>query len=138
MPQFYVKPENISSEKFCLDELESHHLTSVLRKNNGEEIKLFDGKGNIYTGRIENARGRNISGSIISSEKHELKYSITVFPALIKEANFEWLIEKAVEIGINRIQPIISFRTEVRCNKTPQKDPCDTIWIHLTGSTLQM
>ena len=62
---FFVNPNNISDNKFFLDEYESHHLTKVLRKSIGTEIWLTDGIGHVYLGRYKKIQNDVVSGIIL-------------------------------------------------------------------------
>ncbi len=62
---FFVDSNKVSSNKFFLNEQESHHLTKVLRKPIGIEIWLIDGKGSTYRAIVQNIQNDDVSGQIL-------------------------------------------------------------------------
>lgn len=111
---FYVNPLNVNGSTFQLDKAESNHATRVLRLKQGDEICLLDGAGIGYHAKIKSI-GKNVSGTIKESlpDLGENKYSVILAPALIKRDRFELMLEKATELGVNKIQPL----TLERCVK---------------------
>ena len=110
---------NITSE-------ENKHLVKVLRKNINDQIHLIDGKGYLYTGRIIKQDKNNSEVEIINKEKKEKNHNYYLHVAISPTKNinrFEWFLEKATEIGIDEITPILSQRSErkkiniQRCNR---------------------
>lgn len=113
MQVFYIR--DISGKICSLDEKESRHCIKVLRLKKGDEVKMIDGKGNLFSGRIADADpGRcNIEVTHITNdfEKRDYRLHIAISP-LKNPDRFELFIEKSVEIGIDEITPIICSRTE--------------------------
>lgn len=112
---------NINSSEYILNEPESKHIVRVLRLEAGQTIFLVDGCGGFYTAQILNADYKKCQVQIIKSEKcFGLKnYEITIAIAPTKNIDrFEWFLEKATEIGINRIIPIKSRYSERKDIKT--------------------
>jgi 16S rRNA (uracil1498-N3)-methyltransferase len=112
--QVFYAPD-ITGEYYTLDERESKHTVRVLRMVEGSEIKLIDGKGNLYTGIISDPDQRackiRILNVIKGFEKRDYKLHIGISP-LKNPERFEWFVEKSVEIGIDEITPIICHHTE--------------------------
>ena len=108
---FYVNPLNVNGSTFQLDKAESNHATRVLRLKQGDEICLLDGAGIGYHAKIKSI-GKNVSGTIKESlpDLGENKYSVILAPALIKRDRFELMLEKATELGVNEIQPLMLER----------------------------
>lgn len=102
--------------EFCeLDENESHHLIKVLRKKVGEELYVFDGKGNLFDARIESiAKNTAVVRIIRLVEKEDAnKPKLHIAIALPKNSErFEWFAEKATEIGIAEITPLRCAHSE--------------------------
>jgi 16S rRNA (uracil1498-N3)-methyltransferase len=112
LPYFFV--ENISSKEITLDEDASKHIISVLRMTKGEKLLLTDGKGKIAEASIVDDN-RKRCAVILEKEttQQPLQPNITIAISLIKNSSrFEWFLEKATEIGINEIIPLICERTE--------------------------
>jgi 16S rRNA (uracil1498-N3)-methyltransferase len=112
--QVFYAPE-ISGEKYILDRNESKHIVRVLRMREGTHVNLIDGRGNLYEGIIgdpDPARCTiEIKAVVHDFEKRNYRIHIAISP-LKNPERFEWFIEKAVEIGIDEITPVICKNTE--------------------------
>jgi 16S rRNA (uracil1498-N3)-methyltransferase len=112
--QVFYAPD-IRGEYYTLDDKESKHTVRVLRMRKGSEIKLIDGKGNLYEGVIsepdQEACKIRIINTIKGFEKRNYRLHIAISP-LKNPERFEWFIEKSVEIGIDEITPLICHNTE--------------------------
>ena len=108
---FYVNPLTVNGSTFQLDKAESNHATRVLRLKKGDEICLLNGAGIGYHAKI-NSIEKNVSGTIKESipDLGENKYSVNLASALIKRDRFELMLEKATELGVNEIQPLMLER----------------------------
>ena len=108
---FYVNPLTVNGSTFQLDKAESNHATRVLRLKKGDEICLLDGVGIGYHAKI-NSIEKNVSGTIKESipDLGENKCSVNLASALIKRDRFELMLEKATELGVNEIQPLMLER----------------------------
>jgi len=119
MPHFYCHPENITNQKeFKLSPEESRHAAKVLRKIEGDEISLFDGKGNSFRGKITSTAGV-VSGVIVSSADDKSPSSrppvkLCFYQAVPKKYKFEDIIDKLSQLGVSKIIPVITERTIVR------------------------
>ena len=114
LPFFFI--ENILPENnfITLSEETSKHIIQVLRMNVSEKILLTDGKGNIITAEIVDDNKKKCVVNIKeTSNKEQGSRKISIAISLIKNANrFEWFLEKATEIGVAEIIPMICERTE--------------------------
>ena len=91
---------------------EARHLTRVLRVEPGQRFELSDNE-NAYLAEIEEARGEHVLFRILQPiESPPLPVRITLCAALIKFDRFEWIIEKATELGVESILPVEATRTE--------------------------
>ncbi|OYT32832.1 hypothetical protein DRJ22_00435 [Candidatus Woesearchaeota archaeon] len=93
-----------------LDKEESRHV-NVLRLKKEDKVELFDGKGNIFKGKIESL-GKTVKVKIIENtqEKKE-KPTIELWTATPKGERSDWLTEKATEVGVDKIVPVIFKRS---------------------------
>ncbi|SDC08469.1 RsmE family RNA methyltransferase [Niabella drilacis] len=120
LPFFYIS-EYIPGEKnIILDENNSRHVVQVLRMQTGEALHLTDGKGHLLTAEIADPHKKHCGVSITNTAFLEPCYPrITIAISLLKNANrFEWFLEKATEIGVASIVPLVSERTEKDRAKT--------------------
>jgi 16S rRNA (uracil1498-N3)-methyltransferase len=111
LPFFYVP--SLKEQKIILDEDTSKHVTSVLRMKNGEELMLTDGQGKKARSVITDDHRKRTAVEIISvsEEKRNQKNAIGI--SLLKNnARFEWFLEKATEMGMGEIIPLVCERTE--------------------------
>lgn len=112
LPFFYV--ENVSDKTIVLSEESSKHIVSVLRMQPGEEMLLTDGKGRKAEAKIIDNNRKRCMVEIVSVEEGEVaNRKVTIAISLIKNTSrFEWFLEKATEIGVGEIIPLICERTE--------------------------
>src|SRR5687768_11250905 len=112
LPFFFVEHITSFGQTLVLKEEQSKHIVQVLRMQKEEEILLTDGKGTrLHTVIIDDHRKR-CEVKIISLENEEPQIpKIAIAISLIKNASrFEWFLEKATEIGVNEIIPLICER----------------------------
>jgi 16S rRNA (uracil1498-N3)-methyltransferase len=118
--QIFYAPD-INGNSYTLDENESKHIIRVLRMTKGEQVRLIDGKGNLYEGTISNPDSKKctvvITEVIKDFEKRNYRLHIAISP-LKNPERFEWFIEKSVEIGVDEITPLICKNSEKRGIKT--------------------
>jgi len=114
IPYFYEKDILSTASHFILSEETSKHCIQVLRMKIGEQLHVTDGKGNLFTASIREADKRSCSvkiESFIFSQRQNRKTCIAI--SLVKNASrFEWFLEKATEIGVTEIIPLLCNRTE--------------------------
>ncbi|MEO6489444.1 MAG: RsmE family RNA methyltransferase [Ferruginibacter sp.] len=114
LPFFYTDQIKPGTQESVLNEETSRHVVQVLRMTTGEPINLTDGKGNLYTTQIIEAHKRKTTVKILSDIQQPVgEKKICIGISLVKNASrFEWFLEKATEIGVNGIYPILCERTE--------------------------
>ena len=114
LPYFYQKDIDTTKSQIVLSEETSKHCVQVLRMNEGEQLQLTNGIGDLLTAEIIAANKKNCIVKIIKNQTYQSQSRrITIAISLLKNASrFEWFLEKATEIGIAEIIPIISKRTE--------------------------
>ncbi len=128
MHLFYIEnPEliNYQTKQILLSDDEAHHAAKVLRLNIGDKVEATDGLGNWFECTIEEIQKRrcllNITKHIPEKGKRNYKLHIAIAPTKnIKR--FEWFLEKATEMGIDEITPIITFNSERRVMKTERSN----------------
>ena len=114
LPFFYISEFDTTQKEIVLDEDTSRHVVQVLRMKEGEQLNLTDGKGNLITAEITDAHKKHCVVKIETiSHEQQVARKITIAISLLKNANrFEWFLEKATEIGVSEIVPLICQRTE--------------------------
>ncbi len=124
MHRFISPHTDLQSSKLTITDFkEIHHLTHVLRLQTGSEITIFNGHGEEAGARIDTITPRRISLTRISPVKNSAAggVTLTLACAIPKKAKFETIIEKCTELGVDRIIPVITERTEVRLNDERQE-----------------
>jgi 16S rRNA (uracil1498-N3)-methyltransferase len=114
LPFFYINNYNPAQKEIVLDEDTSKHIVQVLRMKVGEQLNLTDGKGNLFTCSITDNNKKHCAVEV-NETRHKVQETRKVFVAisLLKNSNrFEWFLEKATEIGVSEIIPLICERTE--------------------------
>jgi 16S rRNA (uracil1498-N3)-methyltransferase len=95
------------------------HLSRVLRARSGDELILFNGDGCEYNGAIEAVRGSRVSASVGDSRRvdRESPFAITLVQCLPRGDRMDFIVQKATELGVARIVPVLSQRSVVRLDK---------------------
>jgi 16S rRNA (uracil1498-N3)-methyltransferase len=115
MHRFYVSPENWDPRAIALRGSEAHHARNVLRMKAGERLVVFNGHGRELTAEIIDSHGDEIQlRKLYEAETPPLQCRIVLGQAVPKGKNMELIVQKAVEMGVAEIAPIISERTVVR------------------------
>lgn len=112
LPYFFV--EELGERTIQLDEDTSKHMIGVLRLEKGEDVLLTDGKGSKARAAIVEDNRKRCVVDVVSVEKEEAKaQNVSIAISIIKNASrFEWFLEKATEIGVSEIIPLLCDRTE--------------------------
>jgi len=113
VPYFYEPSLTIGVNQFTLSPETSKHCVHVLRMQEGANIDITNGVGDVFNATIQSAHKAN---SLVTIQRHQSiaasKQKITLGISLLKNAvRLEWLFEKATEMGIHQIVPLICERT---------------------------
>ncbi len=121
MQLFYNPSITKDSEMFTFDKTESRHIVRVLRKSEGDTLHITNGEGFLFTAEISIASDKKCQVTIldVSIEKKSWNYHlhIAIAPTKLND-RMEWFLEKATEIGIDEITPIICHHSERKVVKT--------------------
>ena len=113
--------DDILESRVRLDPDESSHLVRVLRHRPGDEISVIDGRGTLYRCALEIADARGAEARILERTPgfgaHPYHLTMAVCPTKNID-RYEWFVEKATEIGVDVIAPVIGERSERRVLKT--------------------
>jgi 16S rRNA (uracil1498-N3)-methyltransferase len=123
---------------FCyLDAEESGHCVRVLRHRAGDAVDVIDGAGTLYHCRLSDDSPKGASAEILSAEPgfgaHPYVLTLACCPTKNNE-RYEWFVEKATEIGIDRIVPVIGERSE---RKVYKKERAERIALSATKQSLK-
>jgi 16S rRNA (uracil1498-N3)-methyltransferase len=91
-------------------------LSSVLRLKPGDEIVLLDGSGREYPALIQALSPKYAAALVVSVQecRSEAAVPLTLYQCSLKQDKFEWVLQKATELGVARVVPVISARSIVR------------------------
>ncbi|MFA7446622.1 MAG: 16S rRNA (uracil(1498)-N(3))-methyltransferase [Flavobacteriaceae bacterium] len=120
MQLFYSSEIDQHSTHFSFDKEESRHIVRVLRKKESDLIYLTNGKGHLFEGEITSAFERKCEVKIIKNtffDPCDYQLHLAVAPTKMND-RYEWFLEKATEIGISEITPIICEHSERKEIKT--------------------
>ncbi len=112
--QLFYTPD-IKTNIYTLNEIESKHCIRVLRLSINDRIQLIDGKGSFYEAKIIDPNPKKCTVEIIETKKEFGKRNHYLHIAIAPTKNidrFEWFLEKATEIGIDEITPILCEHSE--------------------------
>ena len=112
--QLFYAPD-ITPPLYTLSDEESKHCVRVLRLGVGDSLHITDGRGNMHLCRIVEAHQHHCTVEVVStqSEYEPLPYSLTMAVAPTKNIDrFEWFLEKATEVGISEVYPLLSEHSE--------------------------
>src|SRR5208337_4033962 len=92
------------------------YVLGVLRKSAGDRIDVMDGKGYLYRCVIGGIKGKELFLQVMDAVHHpeEKRTRVTLLVSPIKGPRMDWLVEKATELGVDRIVPTVFRRTVVR------------------------
>src|SRR6266404_4824061 len=117
MRRFFAPPENFGLEGVSLDINETRHLRDVLRLRTGDEISVFDGEGGEFLCRISVIEKSSSQAELIAETappSPESQLHLTLAAGILKGEKFDLVIQKAVELGVAAVIPLITLRGNVR------------------------
>jgi len=94
-----------------LDAEESHHALGVLRRAGGQELALVDGRGHHLTARLSGREGRRARLEVLTVVRDDAEAAaprLRLACGVVKGRRWEWVLEKAVELGVHRLTPLIT------------------------------
>ncbi len=121
MQLFYNKSLDSNTTSFTFQKEESRHIVKVLRKKEGDTLFITNGNGELFTAKIALASDKKCLVDIIDCQSKEKGWTYYLHIAIAPTKNidrYEWFLEKATEIGIDEITPIICDHSERKIVKT--------------------
>ncbi|MBN1851674.1 MAG: 16S rRNA (uracil(1498)-N(3))-methyltransferase [Pirellulales bacterium] len=116
MPHRFFANSPIQDDQILLEGKEAHHLLHVLRMTPGDSIILFDGRGAEYLARVDRCGRTDVTCTILkrNAVDRELPFQLTLAVTLPKGERQRWLVEKAVELGVRQLVPLVTQRSVAR------------------------
>jgi 16S rRNA (uracil1498-N3)-methyltransferase len=115
--RFFVSSSNIHGSRIILDdEADLRHIISVLRLGAGDEIALFDEKGDEHLALIDKVRKQRIEALVVGALRSEVEspLSVTLFQGLPKGDKMDFAVRSATQLGVGAIVPLLTERTVPR------------------------
>lgn len=114
--RFFVSPDQIHGRRLTLMGNQARQIYSVLRMREADNITALDNRGWQYDVRLDKVVSDLVTGEIISKEPAagEPLADLTLYQALLKKDNFEWVLQKGTELGVKHFVPLITQRCVIR------------------------
>lgn len=123
MQLFYAA--DFSAPEYMLSEEESRHAVKVLRLTEGDTLHITDGRGSLYRCAVASAHPKHCLVRVVEhfEEFEKLPYRLTMAVAPTKNIDrYEWFLEKATEIGVDTVIPIIGEHSERKVIKREREE----------------
>jgi 16S rRNA (uracil1498-N3)-methyltransferase len=116
--RFYAPPSGFAETSVRLDAGEAHHLTRVLRLGAGARVFVFDGEGAEYECEVARVAKHEVDLNLLRrlDDAVESPLRLALALALIKGDKFDWVIQKATELGVTRIAPLMTDHSDIKSN----------------------
>ncbi len=122
--QLFYAP-NFTTPRYTLSEEESKHCVRVLRLSEGSPIHITDGRGNLFHCQVTQANPKRCEVEVVElfAEYNRLPYRLTMGVAPTKNTDrYEWFLEKATEIGVSEIYPLLTKHSERKVLKHEREE----------------
>ncbi|HAK60364.1 MAG TPA: 16S rRNA (uracil(1498)-N(3))-methyltransferase [Nitrospiraceae bacterium] len=114
-PRFFITPDQVQGKQITVSGEDHRHIRTVLRKQPGDMLMLSDGQGTEYITRIIRSDRSGITAEITERSTREIRYPrITLGQGLPKSDKMDWIVQKATELGVAKIVPLMTERTIVK------------------------
>ena len=114
MKQVYLDQSVVVYETLALDSKQAHHIFDVLRTSSKEKIRVITKNSGVFYAHVVDKPNLYIDEKL---DVLQDKQSLTLCCALIKQDKFEWMLQKACELGVTRIVPFVSKNTVVKLDE---------------------
>lgn len=116
MPRIFLPEVILSASTITIKDEKAKYLSTVLRCNTGDRLIITDDKGNSYSARIISVEKKEVTVEIIEKQDfdNESSLHITLLQGLLKGAKMDIVIQKATELGIKEIIPVVTERSQLR------------------------
>ena len=115
MQRFYIDPAQGQEKILRLSERESHHGLRVLRLREGERAVALDGAGNEFMCEVQAPKGDALTLKVLQKNSSpQVPFQVTLLQAIPKGKTMESIVQKATELGVHRIVPLLADRSVVQ------------------------
>lgn len=120
IPRVYVPQPLQPGSEVALPVQAGEHLVRVLRLERGHPLRLFNGDGNEYGGEIASLAKRAVTARVLTLQdvpSLESPLRLTLVQGIARGEKMDWIVQKATELGVARILPVTSERSDVRLDE---------------------
>ena len=116
IPRIYTPGPLTEAASVVLDASPSQHLAKALRKQVGDPVVIFDGRGSEYSATITSVDKRAVTLQVGSTRLSDVESPLTteLAIAISRGERMDWVVQKATELGVSKITPLITERVEVK------------------------
>lgn len=131
MRRFLVDPRTIAGSLATLSAEEAHHIVAVLRLQPGTAVELIDGQGVVYAGRLETVGKARVTVRILAREEVQENAGprLHLLQALLKGKKMDVVVQKATELGVHTLYPLVTRYSEGRGNPERQAERWQRIMV---------
>ena len=136
--RFFVKSPIQIGQILPLPQFAADHAIRVLRMREGDAITVFNGDGSDYSGKIAYARkgDAGVLVDAVATVDVESPLATTLVQAIVRSDKMDWILQKATELGVSRIVPVTSERSEVKLGEE-RADKRHARWLHVLESACE-
>lgn len=119
IPRIHVPAVLSAGDVLQLPEQAGEHLARVLRLESGHPLILFNGDGSEYDARLAALSKRSVTAEVAARREvsRESPLALTLVQGVARGEKMDWILQKATELGVARIVPVVTERTEVRLDE---------------------
>jgi len=116
IPRIFTNQALTSNNTLALAEAQSHYLSKVLRMQAGRELILFNGEGGEFCAEISGIHKKHVDVLVktFSPENRQSQLHLELAIGVSRGERMDWVLQKATELGVTKITPLITERTEVK------------------------
>src|SRR5262249_40212670 len=119
IPRIYTDQPLHAGREVLLPEQAGEHVARVLRLERGHPLILFNGDGHEHDARLASLAKRSVTAEILAHREvdREAPLKLTLAQGIARGEKMDWILQKATELGVARIVPIVTERTEVKLDE---------------------
>ena len=119
MHHFFTDPSQVREEKIYIEGSDVNHIKNVLRMKIGEQVQISDQSGKNYLCELEAFESEKVQFRILEEREseNELTSRLYLFQGLPKSDKMEWIVQKAVELGVYEVIPVVTRRAVVKLDE---------------------
>lgn len=116
MPRIFIPVANLRENQILITGEKARYLNTVLRSKKGDELSIFDGQGSCLRTKILKADKKELLAEVLETSvcNTESPVNIILVQGLLKGQKMDLIIQKATELGVREIQPVIAERSQIR------------------------